>query len=61
MYNYDDDFVLQTLKLMKYIVENGHSNFRLGLLKNSRGIREATSMYSLFVTITFDPSFPILI
>ena len=34
---------LQTLKLMKYIVENGHPNFKLGLIKNSRGIKKATS------------------
>ena len=36
-------FCFQTLKLMKYIVENGHPNFKLGLIKNSRGIKEATS------------------
>ncbi|KAL4239251.1 AP-4 complex accessory subunit Tepsin [Mactra antiquata] len=33
---------LKVLKLMKYIVENGHQNFRLGLLKKSTGIKEAT-------------------
>ncbi|XP_052263402.1 AP-4 complex accessory subunit tepsin-like isoform X2 [Dreissena polymorpha] len=33
---------LKVLKLMKYIVENGHPNFRLGLIKKSTGIREAT-------------------
>ena len=37
----------QTLKLMKYIVENGHPNFKLGLIKNSRGIKEATSKFEV--------------
>ena len=40
-------FVFQTLKLMKYIVENGHPNFKLGLIKNSRGIKEATSKFEV--------------
>ncbi|KAL3876332.1 hypothetical protein ACJMK2_034194, partial [Sinanodonta woodiana] len=30
------------LKLMKVLVENGHQNFRLGLLKQSFGVNEAT-------------------
>ncbi|XP_045212227.2 AP-4 complex accessory subunit tepsin-like isoform X2 [Mercenaria mercenaria] len=33
---------IKVLKLMKYVVENGHPNFRLGLLKKSTGIKEAT-------------------
>ncbi|KAK3586102.1 hypothetical protein CHS0354_033222 [Potamilus streckersoni] len=33
---------LKVLKLMKVLVENGHQNFRLGLLKQSFGIKEAT-------------------
>lgn len=33
---------LKTLKVMKYIVEHGHPNFKLGLIKNSKGIKEAT-------------------
>lgn len=32
----------KVLKLLKYIVENGPSEFKLGLLKCSHGIREAT-------------------
>lgn len=31
---------------MKHVVENGHPNFRLGLLKKSAGIKEATSKIS---------------
>ena len=34
---------------MKFIVENGHENFRFGLLKKSRGIKEATSMYFYWI------------
>ena len=34
-----------SLKLMKYIDENGLPNFKLGLIKNSRGIKEATSKF----------------
>lgn len=33
---------IKVLKLMKYVVEHGHPNFRLGLLKKSAGIKEAT-------------------
>ena len=36
-----------SLKLMKYIVENGHLNFKPGLIKNSRGIKEATSKFEV--------------
>ena len=36
-----------SLKLMKYIVVNGHPNFKLGLIKNSRGIKEATSEFEV--------------
>ncbi|KAK3091703.1 hypothetical protein FSP39_022009, partial [Pinctada imbricata] len=32
----------KVLKIMKYVVENGSPNFRLGLLKLSKGIAEAT-------------------
>lgn len=33
---------LKVMKVMKYILENGHRNFRFGLLKNSGGITAAT-------------------
>ncbi|XP_071132342.1 AP-4 complex accessory subunit Tepsin-like [Mytilus edulis] len=36
----------KVLKLLKFIVENGPSEFRLGLMKNSHGIREATKYSS---------------
>ena len=38
-----------SLKLMKYmyIVENGYPNFKLGLIKNSRGIKESTSKFEV--------------
>jgi len=31
--------------VIKYLVVNGHPNFRLGLLKKSSGIQEATSKF----------------
>ena len=34
---------VQVLKLMKYVIENGHVNFQTGLRKMSHGIRAATS------------------
>ena len=36
-----------SLKLMKYIDDNGRLNFKLGLIKNSRGIKEATSKFEV--------------
>ncbi|XP_041363764.1 AP-4 complex accessory subunit Tepsin-like [Gigantopelta aegis] len=33
---------LKVLKLMKYIIENGHANFQIGLRKMSHGIQAAT-------------------
>ncbi|XP_033748801.1 AP-4 complex accessory subunit Tepsin-like isoform X2 [Pecten maximus] len=33
---------LKVIKVMKYLLENGHRNFRFGLLKNARGITAAT-------------------
>ncbi|XP_060064161.1 AP-4 complex accessory subunit Tepsin-like isoform X2 [Ylistrum balloti] len=33
---------LKVIKVMKYLLENGHRNFRFGLLKKSRGITAAT-------------------
>ena len=34
---------LKILRIMKYIVENGHPDFRQGLRRQSRGIKMATS------------------
>ena len=34
---------LKVLRIMKYIVENGHPDFRQGLRRQSRGIKMATS------------------
>ena len=39
----------QVLRIMKYIVLNGHLQFRQHLRKTSQGIVEATSMYSFNV------------
>ena len=35
----------QVLKVMKYMIVHGHTNFRLALLKQSTGIKEATSRH----------------
>lgn len=36
---------------MKYVVENGHPDFRSGLRKQSRGITEATSEATFFLQL----------
>ena len=36
--------LLQSLRIMKMLVEHGHHEFRQGLRKNAQGIRAATSM-----------------